>query len=158
MPKSSASLAESPSPDHVTLILKNARHTVLLSVTKETSITDIARLLLLALQSRQIKSIANVPVPGPDHANLVEFGQPVDSKDLSKGFELVDGSSDSSENVRAGGKSNRRKSTSDGAAPLEGLNDGKVLAFRFKSDSEMELDQDGYNGWNVEFSSPDDDN
>ena len=126
-------------------------------MTKDTSAAEIARLLLVALQSRNIKSIANVSVPHPDHANLVEFGIPVDATDLSQGFQSLNrGEVDSGEDMPTSRGSRKRKAASERPAEIEGLADLSVMAFRFKSDSEMEVDGDDETaavdrGWDVQI-------
>jgi hypothetical protein len=156
-----ASLAEMPSPLHITLLFKCARHTVLLSVLPSTSFSEIGSLLLLALQARNITSIADTPVPSPDQGDQVEFGIPKDKKDLKKGFVSLDLAG----KVLADGKGGKRKSGGNKSAPTEnpagaGLVDGSILAFRFKSQADVvmqeEEDDDEVNGpddpgWNVEL-------
>jgi len=160
-----ATLAEVPSPLHITLLFKYAKHTVLLSVLPSTRFTDIASLLLLALKSRNIMSIAGTIVPPLDQAVQVEFGVPKDKKDLKKGFVLLD----HAEQVLVDGKGAKKKAGGQKPIPNEhpaaaGLVDGSVLAFRFNSksdvgnknedDDEPEIPDDP--GWNVELPRYDD--
>jgi hypothetical protein len=138
-----SSLAEVPSPLHITLLFKRARHTILLSVLPATPFSEIGSSLLLALQSRNITSIGEERVPSPDQGNQVEFGIPKDKKDLKKGFVSLG----LAEQVLADGKGGKKKATGNKAIPNEnpagaGLGDGSILAFRFKSQEDMEMKED----------------
>lgn len=161
-----ASLAEKPSPLHITLFFKCARHTVLLSVLPSTPFSEIKSLLLLALQVRNITSIADVLVPSPDHADQVELGIPKEKKDLKKGFvslEMV-------EQMQIEVKGGKKKASGDKALPSEspagaGLVDGSILAFRFKQHTDIDIHGDDGDdeaqipvdpGWNVELPRYDD--
>lgn len=154
-----------PSPLHISLLFKCARHTVLLSVLPSTPFTEISSLLLLALKSRNITSIGETRVPPPDQADLVEFGIPKDKKDLRKGFVPLE----MAEQVLIDGKAGKKKAGGNKAAPIEnpagaGLADGSILAFRFKSGYDMQTEEKGDDetdiaddrGWNVELPRYDD--
>ena len=154
------SLSDTPIPADVTLFLKIARHTVVLSVPPSTPFTEVARLLLLVLHSRNIKSIDDISIPTADQGNLVQFGVPRDVKDLKKGFTLL-----VSKNlvINNGKESKKRGSKTGQNQQLEvpALMDGSVLAFRFRSATDEQMDDsddadpetvDGKDdaGWNVE--------
>ena len=160
-----ASLTEVPSPLHITLLFKCARHTVLLSVLPSTPFSDVKSLLLLALKTRNITSIAGVSVPSPDCGDQVEFGQPNDRKDLTKGFISLE----RAEQVLLDSKAGKKKAIGSKATPTEnpagaGLVDGAILAFRFRSLSNVEMEEEEEDepripndpGWNVELPRYDD--
>jgi hypothetical protein len=160
-----ASLVEAPSPLHMTLLFKCARHTVLLSVLPSTPCAKIKSLLLLALQARNITSIAGISVPSPDQAHKVEFGIPREKKDLKKGFISLE----MAEQDLMDSKGGKRKASSNKATPNEnptgaGLVDGSVLAFRFKQEDDVDMKEEGDDeaqlqedpGWNVELPRYDD--
>ena len=155
-----ACLAEVPSPLQLTLLLKCARHTVLLSVLPSTPFSEIRSLLLVALQARNITTIADTSVPPPDRGDQVEFGIPKDKKDLKKGFISLE----MAEQVLMDGKGGKKKVSGSKAMPSEnpagaGLVDGSILAFRFQpgdgvvmkggpeDDSQLPDDPE----WNVEL-------
>ncbi len=155
-----ASLAEIPSPLYITLLFKCARHTVLLSVLPSSPFTEIKSLLLLVLQARNITSIANTPVPSPDREGQVELGIPKDKKELKKGFVSLE----MAEQVLLDSKAGKKKVNGKKAMPNEnpagaGLVDGSTLAFRFRSDKEVHMKDEGDDeaevlddpGWNVEL-------
>jgi hypothetical protein len=154
-----------PSPLHITLLFKCARHTVLLSALPSTPFSEIKSLLLLALQARNITSIADSSVPPPEQGELVEFGIPKNKKDLNTGFVSLD----MAEEILAESKGGRKKVNGDKTVPREdpagaGLVDGSVLAFRFRSENDTGLkDEDDDEaqvladpGWNVELPRYDD--
>jgi hypothetical protein len=160
-----ASLVEAPSALHITLLFKCARHTVLLSVLPSTPFAEIKSLLLLALQARNITSIAGISVPSPDQAHEVEFGIPREKKDLKKGFVSLE----MAEQVLMDSKGGKKKASINKATPNEnpagaGLMDGSVLAFRFKQEDDVDMkeERDGEAqlqedpAWNVELPHYDD--
>ena len=164
-PADVASLAETPSPLHITILFKCARHTVLLSLLPSTPFSDVKSLLLLALQTRNITSIAGVSVPPAECADQVEFGIPKDKKDLKKGFISLD----IAEQVLMDGKGGKKKANGNKATPNEnpagaGLGDGSILAFRFRSQNDVEMEEEGDDearslddpGWHVELPRYDD--
>jgi len=165
-PADAASLAAVPTPLHITLLFKCARHTVLLSTLPSTPFSEIKSLLLLALQSRSITSIADSSVPPPDQAERVEFGVPKNKKDLTRGFVSLE----MADEVLADSKGGKKRVNGDRTAPKEtpasaGLVDGSVLAFRFKPEHDVgpeDDDDDNDNdealdpGWNVELPRYDD--
>jgi hypothetical protein len=155
-----ASLADVPSPLHITLLFRCAKHTVLLSVLPSTPFAEIKSLLLLALQARNITSIAGMPVPSPDQAHEVEFGIPKEKKDLKKGFVSLE----MAEQVLMDSKGGKKNASSNKATPSEnpagaGLTDCSVLAFRFKQEDDVDMKEEGDDeaqlqedpGWNVEL-------
>lgn len=158
-------LAELPSPLHITLLFKCARHTVLLSVLPSTPFSDIKSLLLLALQARNITSIADAGVPSPDRGYQVEFGVPKDKKELKKGFVSLE----MAEQLLMDSKGGKKRVNGNKAIPNENpagadLVDGSVLAFRFRPEIEADIKEEGDDdvklpderGWNVELPRYDD--
>jgi hypothetical protein len=164
-------LAALPTPEHITLLLKNHKQTVLLSVTPETSFADIKSLLLAALKSRNIASIDNTPLP--DEPEAIEFGVLRNKKNPAEGWmslvikEVEVGDAKGGKR-KVGGKKSVLNESPAGA----GLGDGSILAFRFRTKPKEEaLEQEGENGnedddemgieddpgWNVIFPSYDDD-
>ncbi len=155
-----ASLAEVPSPLHITLLFKCAKHNILLSVLPSTPFSDIKSLLLLALQARKITTINDISVPAPDQGEQVEFGIPKNKKDLKKGFVSLE----MAEQVLGNGKGGKKKVNGNKAMPSEspasaGLVDGSVLAFRFKQEEDVDMKDEADDeaqvpndpGWHVEL-------
>lgn len=96
---------------------------------------------------------------------MVEFGIPLEKKDLKKGFVSLE----MAEQVLMDGKGGKKKVNPHKAMPNEnpagaGLVDGSILAFRFRPDNDVEMkEQSGDEvqvvddpGWNVEIPSYDD--
>lgn len=144
-----------PTPEHNTLLLKNHKQTVLLSVLPTTPIPEIKSLLLAAIKSLNIDSIGNQSVP--EAAEDIEFGILKNKKDPGEGWvPLIIKETDSGDGKlgkkKPAGKKNLLNESSAGA----GLVDGSIIAFRFKTkdqpvevedDDEMELEADP--GWIV---------
>ena len=87
----------------------------------------------------------------PSDPNDIEFGLHVDENDLSKGWVAVEISED-------GAKKKGRPSSVVNDSPMgAGLKDGMMLAFRFRSEEEMERDVSD-DGWNVLVPSYEDEN
>jgi hypothetical protein len=109
--------------------------------------------------------IANTPVPSVNRGDLVEFGIPKDKKDLRKGFVSLD----MAEQVLTDSKGGKKKASGTKLIPNEnpagaGLVDGSILAFRFKSQRNLEMKEWGDENlqlpadpeWNVELPRYDD--
>jgi hypothetical protein len=162
-------LAALPTPEHITLLLKNHKQTVLLSVIPETPFAEIKSLLLAALKSRNIVSIDNTPLP--DEPDAIEFGVLRNKKNPAEGWvpltiKEVEVSDAKGGKWKAGGKKSVLNESPAGA----GLGDGSLLAFRFRTkpkeealeqedsdedEDEVEIEDDP--GWNVILPSYDDD-
>ncbi|KEF56622.1 uncharacterized protein A1O9_06811 [Exophiala aquamarina CBS 119918] len=129
-------LAEPPSADTVTLLLKCHKSTTLLSVLPTTPFAEIKGLLLAALQTRGITTLPNSMSPLPENGDDLEFGVLVDQKDASKGWvpleikeQEVAGSKGGKK--KAGGTNNVMNANPVGA----GLSDGSWIAYRLKVSS-----------------------
>lgn len=95
----------------------------------------------------------------------MEFGLPQDKKDLKQGFISLD----MAEQVLMDGKGGKKKANGKKTTPNEnpagaGLVDGSILAFRFRSQNDVEMEEEGDDeatspedpGWNVELPRYDD--
>jgi len=175
-------LASLPSAEHITLLLKSHKQTVLLSVLPTTAFPEIKSLLLLALQSRNITSIDDTPIPSDSDA--IEFGVLRNRKNPAEGWVALEIKElDVNDTTAKGGKRKigGKKSVLNESPAGAGLGDGSMLAFRFKTkndegkekvkaeaegedwdleanedgeDDEMEIEPDP--GWNVILPSYDD--
>jgi len=144
-------LAQPPSADTITLLLKCHKSTTLLSVLPTTPFEEIKVLLVAALQSRGVTTLPNSASPLPKDADDLEFGVLKDKKDASKGWVLLEireqevtGSKGGKKKV--GGKDSILNQNPVGA----GLNDGAWIAYRLKvpskdiqADSEILEDANG---------------
>ena len=162
---STPGLTELPTPDHITLLLKNHKQTVLLSALPSTSILDIKVQLLSALKSLNITSIDSVPVPHLDDHDEVELGVLKNHKDPSQGWISLE-AKDQELADKAGKKKatlGKKGGSSEGLSGL-GLGDGSMVAFRFIAASESKVQDDDDDdddapeeqGWNVVLPSYDD--
>lgn len=157
-------LAARLTPEHITLLLKNQKQTVLLSVLPTTPFLTIKSLLLAALKSRGITSIDGIPIP--DDAEDVEFGVLRNKKNPAFGWvplyiKEMEVSDAKGSKRKAGGKKSVLNESPAGAS----LADGSMVAFRFRAkskqdaaeieDDEMETEPDP--GWNVILPSYEDD-
>jgi hypothetical protein len=159
-----ALLTALPEPEQLTLLFKNGKQTVLLSVDPSRLFSEIKALLLAALKSRNIVSIRNVadgprvPISKPED---IEFGVLVDRKDATKGWVPLYIGEQEVLDSRAGKKKARGKTNTSNQSPEgAGLTDGSWIAFRVKvasqkevrdddegDEDDMETDEDP--GWNV---------
>ena len=159
-------LARRPTSDHITLLFKKHKQTVLLSVIPTAPFPEIKSLLLCALKCRAITLIADEEVP--DDPENIEFGVLKNKKDPSEGWvpldikemEIIDGKGGKK---KLGGKKSVLNESPAGAS----LGDGSMLAFRFRSrqksvepggvgDAGSELDLAPDPGWDVILPSYDD--
>lgn len=126
-------LADPPSADTITLLLKCHKSTTLLSVLPTKPFAEIKVLLLAALQSRGLTTLPNSISPLPENADDLEFGVLADKKDASKGWVLLEikeqevtGSKGGKK--RVGGKNSILNDNPVGA----GLSDGSWIAYRLR--------------------------
>jgi len=156
-------LASLPTPEHITLLFKNHKQTILLSVIPTTPFPEIKSLLLTALESRNITSIDDTPVS--DDAEDIEFGVLRNKKDPSDGWVALD----IKEMEVGDGKGGKRKlggkkSVLNESPAGASLGDGSMLAFRFRTkdhivqidDVEDDMEVEADPGWNVILPSYDD--
>lgn len=152
-----------PTPEHITLLLKNHKQTVLLSVKLDTPFPEIKSLLLAALKGRDITSIDETPIP--DEPEDVEFGVLRNRKNPAEGWVPLDIKEMEVSDAKAGKrKVGGKKSVMNESPAGAGLGDGSMLAFRFRAkpeeqdpedeDDEMEIEDDPR--WNVILPSYDD--
>jgi hypothetical protein len=134
-------LAALPSPQSITLLLKNHKSTTLLSLLPTSTFDDIKVLLLAALKSRNALNM-------PERADSIEFGVLADRRDASKGWipitvraqEIATG-----KNAKkpVSGKKNASNNSVEGA----GLVDGSWVAWRVRTNGAEEetirTDEDG---------------
>src|SRR5271155_4815534 len=143
---SEALLAALPEPDLYTLLFKNSKQTVLLSVDPCQTFSEIKSLLLAALKSRNITSIRNVeggPLCPISDAKDIEFGVLADRKDPSKGWvPLYVREQDVADlklgKKNAGGKKSAVSESPEGA----GLTDGSWIAFRVRTAIRKEAEKE----------------
>jgi hypothetical protein len=156
-------LAALPTPEHITLLLKNHKQTVLLSIIPTTPFAEIKSLLLAALQSRNITSIDGAPLP--DESEEIEFGVLRNKRKPAEGWVPLD-VKEMEVGDEKGGKRQvgGTKSVLNESPASASLGDGSMLAFRFRTkgqedapedDENMEIEDDP--GWNVILPSYDDD-
>jgi hypothetical protein len=134
-------LASLSTPEHITLLLKNHKQTVLLSVIPTTPFNEIKSLLLAVLKSRNITSLDGIPIS--DEAEDIEFGVLRNKKNPVEGWvplnikEMEVG--DAKGNKRkVGGKKSVLNESPAGAS----LVDGSMLAFRFRTESKRDAPED----------------
>lgn len=155
---------------------------MLLSVLPNTPFPEIKSLLLLALQSRNITSIDDTPIPSDPDA--IEFGVLRNRKNPAEGWvTLAIKELDVNDTTAKGGKrkTGGKKSVLNESPAGAGLGDGSMLAFRFRTENEegkekikpeakgedwdLEANEDGEDeeveiepdpGWNVVLPSYDD--
>ena len=156
-------LVSLPTPEHITLLFKNHKQTVLLSVLPTTPFPEIKSLLLASLKSRNITSIDNTTIS--DDPEDVEFGVLRNKKNPAEGWvpleikEMEVGDAKGGKR-KVGGKKSILNESPAGAS----LGYGSMLAFRFRTeakkdareneDDEMDIKDDP--GWNVILPSYDD--
>lgn len=131
-----------------TVLFKKHKTTVLLSLQPHEPLTAVKEKLLEAFKSRNMIEINGEPLPS-DSA-LIEFGVPVDRSDLVKGWNLLQSAGGEESKGTAG------KRASSGTVIAAGLDNGYLVAFRFRKEGD-EVDA-GLNdpGWDVVIPSFDD--
>lgn len=131
-----------------TVLFKKHKTTVLLSLQPHEPLTAVKEKLLEAFKSRNMIEINGEPLPS-DSA-LIEFGVPVDRSDLEKGWNLLQSAGGEESKATAG------KRASSGTVLAAGLDNGHLVAFRFRKAGD-EVDA-GLNdpGWDVVTPSFDD--
>lgn len=162
-PDNYAALAQLPTPETVTLLLKCHKSTTLLSVQPTTSFTEIKGLLIAALRSRNRNTLPGSSTPLPQNADDLEFGVLADKKDITKGWTLLEIQEQEVNNSKGnkhkvGGKGSIVNHSPSGA----GLGDGAWIAYRLKwiskqgiqeeqdlelESTDVELEEDP--GWDV---------
>lgn len=166
MASKSPNLAALPSPQSITLLLKNNKSTTLLSVQPTSTFDEVKELLVAALKSR------NVPET-PDSPAALELAVLANPRDASKGWVPVHLKA---QEVAAGKTAKKaasgKKTVVDGSVEWAGLVDGSWVAWRIKSsaakndsmpsdgdDNEVSLDVDEERdpGWYVVVPRYDDD-
>ncbi|KAJ5389944.1 uncharacterized protein N7496_001012 [Penicillium cataractarum] len=137
-----------PDSRATTLLFKKHKSTVLLSLQPHEPLTAVKEKLLEAFRSRNMTEINGEPVPS-DSA-LIEFGVPVDRSDLEKGWRLLPTDGEDATKTTAG------KRASSGTLLAAGLDNGHLVAFRFRSPGDVqgsdEVDADvdlNDPGWDV---------
>lgn len=158
MTPNTVDLAALPTPQSVTLLLKNKKSTTLLSLQPTSSFDDIKALLLAALQSRNVPNIPNSPAS-------VELGVLADRRDASRGWVSL---GLRAQEIAAGKNAKKavdgKKSVSNSTVEGAGLVDGSWVAWRVVQSAEgekVQTDEDGDAvidleeredpGWDVDF-------
>ncbi len=159
-------LATRPTSDQITLLLKNHKQTVLLSVIPTTPFPEIKSSLLAALKSRDITTIDDTPVPSEPEE--IEFGVLKNKKDPTEGWVPLEiGEMDVADAKGAKKNLGGKKSVLNESPAGASLGDGSMLAFRFRSiqksvepeeggDAVVDMELEPYPGWNVILPSYDD--
>ena len=131
-----------------TVLFKKHKTTVLLSLQPHEPLTAVKEKLLEAFKSRNVIEINGEPLPS-DSA-LIEFGVPVDRSDLEKGWNLLQSAGGEESKATAG------KRASSGTVLAAGLDNGHLVAFRFRKAGD-EVDAGLKDpGWDVVIPSFDD--
>lgn len=148
----------SPTPSHLTLLLKHARSTTVLSALPDTSITILKYQLLQVLSARGIDHLPGTPTPLPNTPDDLELGILIDKHEPQKGWVSTEGIGSLTTS-----KSGKKKSR--GAVETVGdleLKDGGWIAYRIRgpriagNDDDEEIEAAEDQGWNVEIPSFDD--
>jgi len=158
-------LAARPTSDHITLLLKNHKQTVLLSVVPTTPFPEIKSLLLSALKTRDITSIDDEAISSDPED--IEFGVLRNKKDPSEGWVALDiKEQELADSKGAKRKIGGKKSILNESPAGASLGDGSMLAFRFRTkeksvppeegDAVIDVDSEPGPGWNVILPSYDD--
>ncbi|KAJ5552348.1 hypothetical protein N7494_001726 [Penicillium frequentans] len=133
-------------PRASTLLFKKHKITILLSLQPHEPLTAVKEKLLQALKSREVREIKGEPIP--EDPALIELGIPVDRSELEKGWtRLIKAEPTITEGVAKG------TGNTGGTVLSAGLENGHVVAFRFRRADEVEKD-DG--DWDVIIPSFDD--
>lgn len=152
----------SPTPAHITVLLKHARSTTVLSVLPETSLTTLKSHLLQVLSERNITTLPGTNVPLPTEPSELELGVLLDRHEPYKGWVYAEDRA-SLDTAAATSKSSGRKKNKgliETVGDLE-LKDGAWIAYRVRwagsaaggDDEDEKADLIGDPGWNVEFPS-----
>ena len=151
-----------PTPEHITLFLKQHKHTVLLSVIPTTPFAEIKSLLLATLQSRNVTLIDGAPLP--NEPEEIEFGVLRNKRNPAEGWVSLDVKEMEVYDTKGGKrKVGGPKSVLNESPAGAGLSDGSMLAFRFRTKRKEDSPEDNDNmeieddpGWNVILPSYDD--
>jgi hypothetical protein len=134
-----------PTPEHITLLLKNHKQTVLLSVMPTTPFAEIRSLLLAALQSRNITSIDGAPLP--DEPEEIEFGVLRNKRNPAEGWVPLDVKEMEVGDARGGKRKVGGKQSVLNESPAgASLGDGSMLAFRFRAQGKKSVLNEGFAG------------
>lgn len=147
-----------PTPSHLTLLLKHARSTTVLSAVPDTPLSTLKQQLLQVLSARNISHLPGTLTPLPSSPSDLELGVLIDKHEPQKGWV-------STESMSALASSKNSKKKVKGAVETVGdleLKDGGWIAYRIRGppiggddeDEEIEAVEDP--GWNVEIPSFDD--
>ncbi|MCJ1309439.1 hypothetical protein MMC25_003099 [Agyrium rufum] len=142
-------------PSLWTLRFKNHKTTILLYAESTTPFKKLKQDLLTAFASTSVATVNGHPVPSSPAE--VQFALPIDKNDLEQGWtsleeeELLELDNEMLDGKKPGAAA-KKKSTGatspENDSPLAvGLRDGGVLAFRFKSSADDEIDS----GWDVKI-------
>ncbi|KAJ5628994.1 hypothetical protein N7490_011222 [Penicillium lividum] len=141
----------------LTLLFKKHKITILLSLQPHESLAAVKNKLLEALNSREIHQINGEPIP--DDPTYIDFGIPVDRSELEKGWTRIGKAA----TTNSGSKQSTGR-TGD-TVLATGLENGHIVAFRFRKpdevekdaeNDELEMDADQEEGWDVILPSFDD--
>lgn len=155
-------LDELPTPDHITLLLKHHKSTVLVSVLPEQSLTTIKGLLLAALGARGISEFPGSTTVLPEDPEDLEFGVLKDKRDPSKGWIPLEIKEQDATDTKGGKRKVGGKKGMLNESPAgDGLGDGSLIAYRIKLAKNEEEDDAMTDviddpGWDVVLPSYDD--
>lgn len=149
----------SPTAAHLTLLLKHARSTTVLSVLPETTLATLKSQLLEVLSARGLSRLPGTETALPSDPNDLELGVLLDKHEPQKGWVSTEGLASLSSTKSSSKK--KSKGTVENVGDLE-LKDGGWIAYRIRvprlagteEDDELEAVQDP--GWNVELPTFDD--
>ena len=146
---SAEALSALPTPEHINLLLKKGKHTVLLSALPSTTFLDLASLLLTALKSRALTSIDGATVP--DDAEDVEFAVLKNKRDPEAGWVPAEAAEVEDKGGKRKGPGKKNAGGAVESLKDAGLVDGSLIAFRFRRgrDEEGEATAEHDLGWNV---------
>jgi hypothetical protein len=149
----------SPTSAHLTLLLKHARSTTVLSALPETSFTTLKFQLLEVLSARGLGHLPGTTTTLPTDPNDLELGVLLDKHEPQKGWVATDSLAGLSTTKSSSKK--KSKGVVETVGDLE-LKDGGWIAYRVREprlgggddDEELEAIEDP--GWNVELPTFDD--